>query len=107
MILFRPFPKVTKQESAKGGTCSRADKDKGSHWHEPYSEIAIQKALVQIMKDRTTFIIAHRLSTIRKADKIIVLENGRILEIGTHEDLLDSQGLYRKFHELQYCILDI
>lgn len=71
------------------------------------SEIAIQKALVQIMKDRTTLIIAHRLSTIRKADKIIVLENGRMLEIGTHEDLLDSQGLYRKFHELQYGILDI
>jgi subfamily B ATP-binding cassette protein MsbA len=71
------------------------------------SEIAIQKALVQIMKNRTTLIIAHRLSTIRKADKIIVLENGRIIEIGTHEDLLDSQGLYRKFHELQYGILDI
>jgi ATP-binding cassette, subfamily B, bacterial MsbA len=71
------------------------------------SEIAIQKALVEIMKNRTTFIIAHRFSTIRKADKIIVLENGRIQEIGTHDDLLDSQGLYRKFHELQYGILDI
>lgn len=71
------------------------------------SEIAIQKALVNVLKNRTTFIIAHRLSTIRKADKIIVLENGRIQEIGTHEDLLDSRGLYSKFHELQYGILDL
>lgn len=71
------------------------------------SEIAIQKALTQIMRGRTTFIIAHRLSTIRRADKIIVLENGRIHEIGTHEDLLDSKGLYSKFHELQYGIIDI
>jgi ATP-binding cassette, subfamily B, bacterial MsbA len=71
------------------------------------SEIAIQKALTQIMRGRTTFIIAHRLSTIRRADKIIVLENGRIHEIGTHEDLLDSKGLYSKFHELQYGIIDL
>jgi subfamily B ATP-binding cassette protein MsbA len=71
------------------------------------SEIAIQKALTQIMRGRTTFIIAHRLSTIRRADKIIVLENGRVHEIGTHEDLLDSKGLYSKFHELQYGIIDI
>jgi ABC-type multidrug transport system fused ATPase/permease subunit len=71
------------------------------------SEIAIQKALSEFTLHRTTFIIAHRFSTIRKADKIIVLEKGRIQEIGTHEDLLDSKGLYRKFHELQYGILDI
>ena len=71
------------------------------------SEIAIQKALVNVLKNRTTFIIAHRLSTIRKADKIIVLENGRLQEIGRHEDLLDSRGLYSKFHELQYGILDL
>jgi ATP-binding cassette, subfamily B, bacterial MsbA len=71
------------------------------------SEIAIQKALAEFTVDRTTFIIAHRFSTIRKADKIIVLEKGRIHEIGTHEDLLDSKGLYSKFHELQYGILDL
>ena len=71
------------------------------------SEIAIQKALAEFTLHRTTFIIAHRFSTIRKADKIIVLEKGRIHEIGTHEDLLDSKGLYSKFHELQYGILDL
>lgn len=71
------------------------------------SEIMIQKALTGLMKNRTTFIIAHRLSTIRKADRIIVIEHGLIQEIGTHEDLLDSKGLYSKFHELQYGILDI
>ena len=71
------------------------------------SEIAIQRALLEVMKNRTTFIIAHRLSTIRKADKIIVLEQGQIQEVGTHEDLLDSKGLYRKFHELQYGIMDL
>ena len=74
---------------------------------DPESEIAIQKALMEIMKNRTTFVIAHRLSTIRKADKIIVLENGKIHEIGTHEDLLDNKGLYSKFHELQYGIIDL
>ncbi len=71
------------------------------------SEIAIQKALSEFILHRTTFIIAHRFSTIRKADRIIVLENGRIQETGTHQDLLDSKGLYRKFHELQYGILDL
>ena len=71
------------------------------------SEIAIQKALSTFTLHRTTFIIAHRFSTIRKADKIIVLEKGMIHEIGTHEDLLDAKGLYSKFHELQYGILDI
>ncbi len=71
------------------------------------SEIAIQKALENLLKNRITFIVAHRLSTIRKADKIIVLEHGQIQEIGTHEDLLDSKGLYRKFHELQYGIIDL
>ncbi len=54
------------------------------------------------MKERTTFIIAHRLSTVRKANRILVLENGRIVEEGNHNDLIKIEnGAYRKFYELQ------
>lgn len=58
------------------------------------SEMAIQQNLDGLMKNRTTFIIAHRLSTVRNADQIIVLDKGRIVERGTHEQLIDKQGLY-------------
>lgn len=54
------------------------------------------------MKGRTTFIIAHRLSTVRKADKILVLEKGKIIEEGTHENLIKKKGLYWKFYSLQF-----
>lgn len=66
------------------------------------SESYIQDALQKLMKDKTTFIIAHRLSTVRKADKIIVLEKGKIAEIGKHEELIQKEnGIYRKLYELQ------
>jgi ATP-binding cassette subfamily B protein len=58
------------------------------------SEKAIQNAISDIIKGRTTFIIAHRLSTIRKADKIILLENGKIVEIGNHSELMEKKGKY-------------
>jgi len=66
------------------------------------SEGLIQAALGNIMKDRTTFVIAHRLSTIRNADSILVIDKGRIVESGTHDELIRSEGIYRKLHDLQF-----
>jgi subfamily B ATP-binding cassette protein MsbA len=67
------------------------------------SEQAVQEALVRLMRDRTTFVIAHRLSTITNADWIVVLDDGRIVEEGTHAVLLSHEdGLYRRMHSLQF-----
>jgi subfamily B ATP-binding cassette protein MsbA len=67
------------------------------------SEQAVQEALVRLMRDRTTFVIAHRLSTITNADWIAVLDGGRIIEEGTHADLISHDGgLYRRMHSLQF-----
>ena len=66
------------------------------------SEIEVQDALEKLMKGRTTLVIAHRLSTIRNADRIIVLVDGRIVEEGTHESLLEKRGEYFKLHNLQF-----
>lgn len=66
------------------------------------SEKLVQDALLKLLKNRTTFVIAHRLSTIMHATKIVVIENGKIEEIGTHEDLLNQNGLYAKFYSLQF-----
>ena len=66
------------------------------------SELLVQEALDRLMKNHTTFVIAHRLSTIRKADRIIVIDRGRIVEVGKHEELMERNGLYRKLYELQF-----
>ena len=65
------------------------------------TEQLIQKALWKLMEGRTTFVIAHRLSTVRRADLILVMENGQIVERGTHQDLLAGDGLYREICDLQ------
>jgi subfamily B ATP-binding cassette protein MsbA len=66
------------------------------------SERYIQAAMEQVMKGRTTFVIAHRLSTIEHADRIVVMENGKIAEQGRHKELLDRNGVYAKLHAAQF-----
>ncbi|MGY0394202.1 MULTISPECIES: ABC transporter ATP-binding protein [unclassified Fusobacterium] len=66
------------------------------------SERLVQDALDKLMINRTTFVIAHRLSTIINADKIVVMENGEIKEIGKHQELLNQNGLYKHFYEIQF-----
>jgi len=66
------------------------------------SEALIQEALERIMKDRTSLVIAHRLSTILAADVILVLEAGRLVEQGTHAELLAKGGLYAALYETQF-----
>ncbi len=66
------------------------------------SEKLVQEALNALMQNRTTFIIAHRLSTIKNADRIIVLDQGKIVEEGSHNELLLNQGVYKKYYEMQF-----
>ncbi len=66
------------------------------------SEILVQQAIERLMHGRTSIVIAHRLSTIQNADLIVVLENGRIAETGTHQQLLHTSGLYKKLYDLQF-----
>jgi ATP-binding cassette, subfamily B, bacterial len=66
------------------------------------SEALVQEALERIMADRTVFIIAHRLATVRKADRILTIENGEIVEAGTHSELLDRNGRYAQFYARQF-----
>jgi ATP-binding cassette subfamily B protein len=68
------------------------------------SEKLIQDALSRLMKDRTTFVVAHRLSTVQEADQILVLDEGKIVESGTHSELVSKQGLYRRLYDAQSFI---
>jgi subfamily B ATP-binding cassette protein MsbA len=67
------------------------------------SEMFVQQALNNLMAGRTTIVIAHRLSTVRRADRIIVLDSGRVVEMGAHHELLELDGVYRKLYELQFA----
>jgi len=70
------------------------------------SEALVQSALQNLMAGRTVVVIAHRLSTVRRADRIVVLDNGTIADIGAHEDLMKKLGTYRRLYELQFVDLD-
>jgi subfamily B ATP-binding cassette protein MsbA len=71
------------------------------------SEALVQSALHNLMHGRTVFVIAHRLSTVRRADRIVVIENGSIAETGAHEDLMKELGTYRRLYELQFANADV
>lgn len=66
------------------------------------SEAQVQEALYRLMKGRTTFVIAHRLSTVQHADRILVMDNGKIIEEGTHPELIEKEGLYSHLYALQF-----
>lgn len=66
------------------------------------SELLVQEAIDRLMRGRTAFVIAHRLSTIQNADRVIVIDEGRIVQLGTHTTLMHEEGLYRKLHDLQF-----
>ena len=70
------------------------------------SEGLVQKALANLMQNKTSIVIAHRLSTIRKADKIVVMEKGKITQTGTHDELLASGGTYKMLYELQFADME-
>ena len=69
---------------------------------DTHTEILIQKALRRVLEDRTSIVIAHRLSTIRDADKIVVVNQGRVAEVGTHQELLEAGGVYARLHAVNY-----
>ena len=66
------------------------------------TEILIQQALDELCKGRTTLVVAHRLSTIKNADEIAVVSDGKITELGTHEELMERKGMYYDLYQLQF-----
>ena len=78
--------------------------DEATSMIDSHSEILIQNALEHLMRDRTTFVIAHRLSTVRRADLILVLEQGQICERGSHDELMAKAGVYAEMYRAQFPV---
>src|SRR5690606_36475404 len=71
------------------------------------SERLVQEAIERLMQDRTVLVIAHRLASVRDADRIVVLEDGRVVEQGTHAQLFAAGGLYSRLHDLQFSAAEV
>jgi subfamily B ATP-binding cassette protein MsbA len=78
--------------------------DEATSHLDTHSEVLVQKALYNLIQGRTTLVIAHRLSTITRADRIVVMESGRIVEVGSHEQLMAKGGAYKKLFDLQFRV---